>query len=242
MILKIISLFVSAAALNVTASQAFADSVSGAGKLQGAFSALSAPSNFLPSGYAAYGKSLVPSDTTITANVAGDSFDDTCFNYTGLTGADQVTTPTGTQSSPDVLLFNSSQTSTLKTTLPTWWASPTTVPYSGYYNISVTLNLEQFEANTVYFWVDDWAATATGTNVRLFYSGDVPYTLNGSSGSIFTITLTGGAYLTAGSTIYAPRVWTTATDPISGSPPQFCILNKNGTTYSTMYATLMKSP
>jgi hypothetical protein len=198
---------------------------------------------------------LTPPPTTtaaLTTFTALDPVAAACFN-TSQAGAINVsstsTAPLGTYTSPYYLQLGSAATNTvLAIPSPSAATITTTVPTTGYYYVTLNLQIEQKTADPVYYWVDNWASTVDvggkTTQVRLFYSGDVPYTLNTGGDNVVTVIFTGGAYLQKGATILSPRIWSQP-DPSDGSAPQLCIEGTgylNGTTGSTFSASLLKFP
>jgi hypothetical protein len=192
-----------------------------------------------------------PSDSTFLNQVVnlaptfqtGTTVYGACFN--NAAGGVTVTDPLGTQNTPYHLqLGNAVNITYLALTSP---IASNTILSNGYYYITLNLVLSQQSATPVYYWVDDWASTqdVSGTTIatRIFYSGDVPYTLNSGANTASTVMLSGIAYLKKGSTIISPRVWAIP-DAASGAPASFCIegsgFNADGD--STFSASLLNSP
>jgi hypothetical protein len=192
---------------------------------------------------------IVPNNAYIapvygSANIDTDSLHTTCFNTTSPTGVtgtpDAVVSPSGSQGQPYSVIMGSGNLF-LSTSAPAYWITKSAaqyIPFTGYYSIVLSMTIVQQSADPVYYWTDVYAILPDGThNVRILYSGDVPYELNGTTGSSFTTTLTGGTFLPAGSTILSPRFWTTDADPLNSSLyPAFCINNTSNLTATLIFA------
>jgi hypothetical protein len=86
-----------------------------------------------------------------------------------------------------------------------------TVPYSGYVYVTAAVTLVQQQSSPVYYWMDGWTygqdVNGNNQSIRIFYTGDVPSQLNPGNGNPAVVNLYGGTYVTAGTQLYAPRIW-----------------------------------
>jgi hypothetical protein len=92
-----------------------------------------------------------------------------------------------------------------------------TVPYSGYYYVYTDVVWVSGGPNfPIYLWLDQYASaldfrTNNSRDIRILYTGDVGIQIQHAwgAGPDDNFQLSGGVYLTAGSQIALPRVWTT---------------------------------
>ena len=91
-----------------------------------------------------------------------------------------------------------------------------TVPVNGIYLVVANFIFTQVD-NPAYFWLDVWADNTdirgNAVKTRIIYSGDTPSLINvGTGNSTNAMTYSGVVHLSANSTIYTPRIWSTCTE------------------------------